>query len=771
MFVVSGRVTSDNSSCYSCALRSAVDMISAEDNVKTVIIMVRSDTDTDISDEDDTDTDHVPVYSIIVGGDDEIRDTDMIQKKRVFSVSDGPDQQTQFSDVFLAIDNDVEQDQDHSYAKFYHHQLQDADLWVQGKFSVEESLRSQLRVVVTTHSKADIEKFELVSPSGKNHKFPFVERGAVYFQFDSDAEPGIWTWSISRPSSTPLTLSAYAKTTGDNAVTVSTWSHVAENSMSEPVKLYTEVRSGHVPVSGARVLVSISGPDGRTTSLLLSDNGSGYPDITANDGVYSGYFTQFSDKPGLYSVSVQVSDGAGSAQLATVSYASASDCCGSTWPAVTTIPAPPFSRLVTGASLYIGQGAQFFIQNGVPRMRDMFPPARVTDLALSSDLALETNDSNVVSVSWTAPGDDYDQDTADQYQLKCADNRSIIMTSFSNVSSVVSVITPVYPGAPGSVEEARLSVPAPDTDLTLYCGLVTLDEADNESPVSNIITVFIKHVPEDDEDDGWAETGLFKQNSEGGAGQLDNMLIYIITGGGVIIVIILIFVIICIVQKPKKEKKNKAPMITEISSPTLIHSSSALPGILKPDSGHHHGALSVLPTSSSNEYALDYSPTSKSESRSPGDMSWAILPSYSNVAFKKSSETIVDSGFYRAGEAVDNVYEYYQPSAEYAIYQQVNKEKRCEDISDNGTATTDCEISDTHSDKMMRHFAAAASSSAEHGKILSSPSSDFHSLIVTSEDFKKAMADMDQSNGPVSLPHFSNFEDFAERRRRRESFV
>ena len=66
------------------------------------------------------------------------------------------------------------------------------------------------------------------------------------------------------------------------------------------------------------------------------------------------------------------------------------------------------------------------------------------------------------------------------------------------------------------------------------------------------------------------------------------MLIYIITGGGIIIVIILIFVIICITHKPRTEKKSpKSPMITEISAPTLIHSSSALPGILKPaDSSH-----------------------------------------------------------------------------------------------------------------------------------------------------------------------------------------
>ena len=201
-------------------------------------------------------------------------------------------------------------------------------------------------------------------------------------------------------------------------------------------------------------------------------------------------------------------------------------------------------------------------------------------------------------------------------------------------------------------------------------------------------------------------------------------------------------------------------MITEISSPTLIHSSSALPGILKDGNN-----LSVLPPGA-NDYSLDYS---QNKQRSPvtgvADLSWAILPSYSNVAFKKSSETIVDSGFYRAGEAVDNVYEFYQPSAEYAIYQQVNKEKKFEDISDNGTATTDCEISDTHSDKILRHFTSVTDPS----KLATISGGDFHSLIVTSEDYKKSLGDLD--HGPVSLPQFSNFDDFAERRRRRESFV
>ena len=47
-----------------------------------------------------------------------------------------------------------------------------------------------------------------------------------------------------------------------------------------------------------------SRPDSTLLRLELRDNGNGYPDLTANDGVYSGYITQFADQPGSYSVKV-----------------------------------------------------------------------------------------------------------------------------------------------------------------------------------------------------------------------------------------------------------------------------------------------------------------------------------------------------------------------------------------------------------------------------------------------------------------------------------
>ena len=760
---VPGRASDSNSSCYSCGLNAAMDLVSNSDTVITVFITVRAE---------DGDSEHVlhslrggekvlektraPLYGLIVGG--EFVNRKEKSEGKFYVLSDGTDQQTEFSDVFLAISNDVNDDND-GYAKFYENKLRndrDAGTNIEGKFSVEESLRTDLKVVLNTHNKEDVEKFQLVSPSGKNHKFPFVERGSVYFQFDSSAEPGIWTYSISRLVESSLTVSAYAKKTGQSTLSVKTWTNLGESDSvvtpSLPVMVFAEVRSGRVPVSGAEVVAVVSRPDGRKVRLVLTDGGSGYPDITAGDGIYSGYFTSYCDSPGTYSLVVTARDSSASARVPTLSYSLASDCCGSSYPSLNTIPTPPFTRIVTGQSFHVAVGAQYLIQDGTPQMRDVFPPVRVTDLRLSQ----LTNNSLQVSLAWTAPGDDLVEGTASYYKLKCSTNRTKLVVEFDQTADLALSDLP-HPAPAGARQTADLLLEAANT--LYYCALIAGDEAGNEGPVSNLVTVFVRQevVEPDQEGRDWVGAGLYTQNTEGG---LDNMLIYIITGGGIIIVIILIFVIICITHKPKKEKKNKSPMITEISGPTLIHSSSALPGILKDTNN-----LSVLPPNT-NDYSLDYSQNKPERSPNSGvtDLSWAILPSYSNVAFKKSSETIVDSGFYRAGEAVDNVYEFYQPSAEYAIYQQVNKEKKFEDISDNGTATTDCEISDTHSDKIVRHLTGA-----EQGKHHPHISPDFHSLVVTSEDFRKCSVEMDQ--GPVSLPHYTNFEDFAERRRRRESFV
>ena len=46
----------------------------------------------------------------------------------------------------------------------------------------------------------------------------------------------------------------------------------------------------------------------------MRDNGAGYPDITAQDGIYSVYFADFATVPGFYSVQVSADNNGGSAR-------------------------------------------------------------------------------------------------------------------------------------------------------------------------------------------------------------------------------------------------------------------------------------------------------------------------------------------------------------------------------------------------------------------------------------------------------------------------
>ena len=54
---------------------------------------------------------------------------------------------------------------------------------------------------------------------------------------------------------------------------------------------------------------------GVKSEIVLRDGGSGYPDITARDGVYTGYLTDYSPKNGFYALSVRASDNEGRAQV------------------------------------------------------------------------------------------------------------------------------------------------------------------------------------------------------------------------------------------------------------------------------------------------------------------------------------------------------------------------------------------------------------------------------------------------------------------------
>ena len=74
-------------------------------------------------------------------------------------------------------------------------------------------------------------------------------------------------------------------------------------------------RGGHTPVLNARVKATVFKPGAAGEVILdLNDNGAGYPDVTADDGIYSAYFSDFAATPGLYSIRVEADNNDGLAR-------------------------------------------------------------------------------------------------------------------------------------------------------------------------------------------------------------------------------------------------------------------------------------------------------------------------------------------------------------------------------------------------------------------------------------------------------------------------
>jgi len=150
--------------------------------------------------------------------------------------------------------------------------------------------------------------------------------------------------------------------------------------------------------------------------------------------------------------------------------------------------------LVANAGL--GNGDEVDLQNNplsyqsinvhIPDLRDRnvtvywvdntVPPSAVTDLVIDSAGA------TWVALSWTAPGEDWLNGTAYQYEIRSAVD-SMVLVDWSGGTPVSGVPAP---DTAGTVQ--RATVTGLMTDTTYYFAMRTLDNSDNWSDVSNIVS-------------------------------------------------------------------------------------------------------------------------------------------------------------------------------------------------------------------------------------------------------------------------------------------
>lgn len=197
-----------------------------------------------------------------------------------------------------------------------------------GTFTMEQDILHKMHVTLTVDDENKVEFFEVTNPSGKKHLFSQFEDGMVVFSHPGIAQAGIWTYhaklypNTGLSSNSKMTVDVVSQSNNAEAepfiLEVFTDAQLVDAYQDQAVIIYARLTKGNAPVIGANVQVTVyrpGGPDNNPPVILsMRDNGAGYPDITAQDGIYSAYFTQFATVPGFYSVQVSADNNGGSAR-------------------------------------------------------------------------------------------------------------------------------------------------------------------------------------------------------------------------------------------------------------------------------------------------------------------------------------------------------------------------------------------------------------------------------------------------------------------------
>ena len=311
----------------------------------------------------------------------------------------------------------------------------------------------------------------------------------------------------------------------------------------------------------AEVVATIHRPYGAApVSIVLKDSGTGYPDITQGDGIYSAYFTQFTSEPGFYTVTVTATNKNGTARLPRISQNESNNnnstavdnntaCCGSAMTFSFTVPVSQFTRHSLAGSFFVEEGSQFYLRQGSPTRNDVFPPSRVTDFQLANYI----DNSLYVTLKWTAPGNDYDFGEAFRYEIRCYTNREALREeNFAEMGILVHTSLIPVPEIYGTLQRSTVGIPWPNE--VFYYAIVAFDEEGNRGLVSNIVSVYAEEKPSTTESElNTAEniipdTDMFPIHmSQPLTSESKDTLIYVVSGViSAILVVILILLLAAI---------------------------------------------------------------------------------------------------------------------------------------------------------------------------------------------------------------------------------
>ncbi|XP_052034442.1 calcium-activated chloride channel regulator 4A [Apodemus sylvaticus] len=312
----------------------------------------------------------------------------------------------------------------------------------------------------------------------------------AYLSIPGTAQVGVWTYNLeAKVNSEILTITVTSRAASSSVppITVNAKVNKDNNSYPSPMIVYAEVLQGYTPIIGARVTATVESGSGKIEELVLLDNGAG-ADAFKDDGVYSRYFTAYSEN-GRYSLKVRADGGTHSARRSLRHLSSRAayipgwvvdgEIQGNTpRPEMTEATQPVlenFSRTASGGAFVI-----FNIPNGP--LPDLYPPSQITDLQA-------TLEGEEISLTWTAPGDDYDVGTVQQYIIRTSENISDLRDNFNNALLIDT--TNLKPKEANSKETFAFKPEniSKENATYIFIAIESVDKSNQHSRLSNIAQV------------------------------------------------------------------------------------------------------------------------------------------------------------------------------------------------------------------------------------------------------------------------------------------
>lgn len=321
---------------------------------------------------------------------------------------------------------------------------------------------------------------------------------SVGISIDELAKPGEYWCLISNPSNedktVTITVTSYSVEDGAYPITAEAKWKFTEITPPEKQVLFVGVYQGYGPILNANVTANIERPGAESYTLQMYDDGAG-ADVTKNDGIYSQFFTSFTED-GRYSVTVVVNNEDVDSVISSKMGFRRGVPMRTTKDLQAMQETGEFQRYANGGSFTLSEFSA---------SENYYPPNDITDLRVGSI----SKEELLVSLEWTAPGASLDTGTAAYYELFMSEDFDALVDDTTNQIQIKeeqvqlgSLSAPLESGSTENITVELTNITLSDTETIFWFALWAYDGTGNNalrSGLSNVVSATFRNFPPPEE--------------------------------------------------------------------------------------------------------------------------------------------------------------------------------------------------------------------------------------------------------------------------------